>query len=79
MTNEEKKNMIYVNFYAEVSVPDELYERLCNEEDNTDAIDEFAEKYGYTLATDRKAQTLPDEAPVVYSITNDDEEELYEA
>ncbi len=78
MMSEEKKNMIYVNFYAEFAVSDELYERLCKE-DNSDAINEFAEKYGYTLATDRKAQTLPDEAPVVYSITNDDEDELYEA
>lgn len=78
MINEEKKNMIYVNLYAEVSVSDELYKRLCAEK-NADAIDEFTEKYGYTLATDKKSYTLPDEAPVVISITNDDEEELYEA
>ena len=77
MTNNSNVHRVAINFYAEVTVSDELWNEL-QKEDNDKAIHEITNKYGFILMTDEEAETIPEETPVIYAIDGiDNEEEFY--
>lgn len=71
MTNNNNEKRIAIQFYSEVPVSDELWNKL-QEEDNNNAIREIANKYGFVLMTDEEANTVPEGTPVIYEIDSAD-------
>ena len=77
MTNNNNEHGVAINFYAEVTVSDELWNEL-QEEENDKAIHEITNKYGFVLMDDEEAETVPEWTPVIYAIDGiDNEEEFY--
>lgn len=76
MTNNNNEHRVAINFYAEVTVSDELWDEL-QEEDNDKAIHEITNKYGFVLMDDEEAETVPEWMPVIYAIDGIDNEEAF--
>ena len=73
------ENRVGIRFYAIVSVSDELWDELW-EEDNDNAIRKIADKYGFVLMTDEEAETVPEGTPIITGMADPDScEEFYEA
>ena len=73
------ENRVTIRFYATVSVSDELWDELW-EEDNDNAIRKIADKYGFVLKTDKEAETVPEGTPIIIGMADPDScEEFYEA
>lgn len=76
MTN-DNENRVAIHFWATVSVSDELWDELW-EEDNDNAIHKIADKYGLILMTDKKAETVPEGTPLITEMQDADSgEEFY--
>ena len=73
MTNNNNEHRVAINFYAEVTVSDELWNEL-QEEENDKAIHEITNKYGFVLMDDEEAETVPEGTPVIYEIDSIDGE-----
>ena len=67
MTNNNNEKRIEINLYMTVSVSDELWDELF-EEENDNAIRKIANKYGCVLMDDEEAETVPDGTRIIYSI-----------
>ena len=76
MANNNNEHRVAINFYAEVTVSDELWNEL-QKEDNDKAIHEITNKYGFILLTDKEAETLPEWTPVIYAMDGIDSEEVF--
>ena len=76
MTNNSNEHRVAINFYAEVTVSDELWNEL-QKEDNDKAIHEITNKYGFVLMDDEEAETVPEWTPVIYAIDGIDNEEKF--
>ena len=73
------ENRVKIRFYTTVSVSDELWDELW-EEDNDNAIRKIADKYGFVLMTDEEAKTVPEGTPIIAGMADPDScEEFYEA
>ena len=78
MTN-DNENRVAIRFWATVSVSDELWDELW-EEDNDNAVRKIADKYGFILMTDKEAETVPEGTPVIAGMEDPDSwEEFYSA
>ena len=73
MTNNNNEHRVAINFYAEVTVSDELWNEL-QEEENDKAIHEITNKYGFILMDDEEAETASEGTPIIYAIDSLDGE-----
>ena len=73
MMNNSNEKQIEINLYMTVSVSDELWDKLF-EEENDNAIRKIANKYGFVLMDDEEAETVPEGTPVIYEIDSIDGE-----
>ena len=73
MMNNSNEKQIEINLYMTVSVSDELWDELF-EEENDNAIRKIANKYGFVLMDDEEADTVPEGTPVIYEIDSIDGE-----
>ena len=71
MMNNSNEKQIEINLYMTVSVSDELWDELF-EEENDNAIRKIANKYGFVLMDDEEAETVPEGTPVIYEIDSID-------
>ena len=77
MMNNNSKKKIGVHLYMTVSVSDELWDGLW-EENNYNAIREIANKYGFLLMTDEEAKKVPEGTLLISRICDfDTREEFY--
>lgn len=67
MTNNNNEKQIEINLYMTVSVSDELWDELF-EEENDNAIRKIANKYGCVLMDDEEAETVPEGTSIIYAI-----------
>ena len=75
MANNNNEHRVAINFYAEVTVSDELWNEL-QKEDNDKAIHEITNKYGFVLMDDE--ETVPEGTPLISRISDFDTcEEFY--
>ena len=69
MANNNNEHRVAINFYAEVTVSDELWWQL-REEENDNAIHKIADKCGFVLMDDE--ETGPEGAPLISRICDFD-------
>ena len=67
MMNNSNEKQIEINLYMTVSVSDELWDELF-EEENDNAIRKIANKYGFVLMDDEEAETVPEGTSIIYAI-----------
>ena len=67
MANNNNEHRVEINLYMTVSVSDELWDELF-EEENDNAIHKIANKYGCVLMDDEEAETVPDGTRIIYAI-----------
>lgn len=77
MMNNNNEHRVAIQFYSDVPVSDELWNELW-EEDNDNAVRQIADKYGFVLMTDKKAETVPEGTPIITGMEDADScEEFY--
>ena len=77
MANNNSKKKIGVHLYMTVSISDELWDGLW-EENNYNAIREIANKYGFLLMTDKEAKKAPEGTLLISRICDfETREEFY--
>ena len=73
MMNNSNEKQIEINLYMTVSVSDELWDELF-EEENDNALRKIANKYGCILMDDEEAETASEGTPIIYAIDSLDGE-----